>query len=161
MVSAPHPRAYRNLYSRLLICVQTLYQNPSLSSLCLLLRHFQYYPKEHRFHQMKERILEYLFICQKSCSYNLVGCFITAMYKARDTGMGSGARGMGGMLYSGDCREAFRGLSPSIPGVLPNIPGNVAKHSGGCRRTSRGMLSSIPGNVLFTLMVESWSKLHP
>ena len=54
------------------------------------------------------------------------------MYKARDTGMGSGARGMGGMLYSGDCREAFRGISPSIPGVLPNIPGNVAKHSGEC-----------------------------
>ena len=61
------------------------------------------------------------------------------MYKARDTGMGSGARGMGGMLYSGDCREAFRGISPSIPGVLPNIPGGVAEHPEECCQAFRGM----------------------
>ena len=39
------------------------------------------------------------------------------------TGNGmQGRRGMGGMLYSGECRQIFRGVSL-------NIPGNVLKHS--------------------------------
>ena len=69
------------------------------------------------------------------------------MYKTRNTGTENGMRGtraMGEML-----------------GMSPNIPGNVAKHSGECRQTFQGMSSNIPGNVLFTLMVENWSKLHP
>ena len=77
-----------------------------------------------------------------------------AMYKTRNTGTGNGTRGIGGMLYSGECRQTFRGM-PS------NIPGNIAKHFGECSETFRGMLSNIPGNVLFTLMVENWSNLHP
>ena len=51
-----------------------------------------------------------------------------ATYKTRNTGTGDGVRGtrrMGGMLYSGECRQTFVGMSP-------NIPGNVAKHSGEC-----------------------------
>ena len=58
-----------------------------------------------------------------------------AMYKTRNTGTGNGmrgTRGMGGMLYSGECRQTFRGMSS-------NIPGNVAKHSGECPQTFRGM----------------------
>ena len=69
------------------------------------------------------------------------------MYKTRNTGTENGMRGtraMGEML-----------------GMSPNIPGNVAKHSGECRQTFQGMSSNIQGNVLFTLMVENWSKLHP
>ena len=66
-----------------------------------------------------------------------------AMYKTRNTGTGNGMRGtqgMGGMLYSGECRQIFRGMSS-------NIPGNVAKHSGECHQILRGMLLDIPGNV--------------
>ena len=52
-----------------------------------------------------------------------------------------GTRGMGGMLYSVECRQTFRGMTS-------NIPGNVAKHSGECRQTFRGMSPNIPGNVI-------------
>ena len=65
------------------------------------------------------------------------------MYKNRNTGTGNGmhgTRGMGGMLYSGECRETFWRMSR-------NIPGNVLKHSGECRQTFRGMLPNLPGNV--------------
>ena len=68
------------------------------------------------------------------------------MYKTRNTGTGNGmrgTRGMGGMLYSGECPQTFRGM-------LPNIPGNVAKHSGEYRQTFRRMSSSIPGNLCVT-----------
>ena len=62
--------------------------------------------------------------CQKH--YFLTLCWLkTAMYKTRNTGTGSGmrgTRGMGGMLYSVECRQTFREM-------LPNIPENVAKHS--------------------------------
>ena len=58
-----------------------------------------------------------------------------------------GNAGIGGMLYSGECRQTFQGMSP-------NIPGNVAKHSEECRQifrkcrqTFRGMSSNIPENV--------------
>ena len=51
-----------------------------------------------------------------------------------------GARESGVMLYSGECRQTFRGM-------LPNIPGNVVKHSVECRQTFRGMSSNISGNV--------------
>ena len=65
------------------------------------------------------------------------------MYNNRNTGTGNGmwrTRGMGGMLYSGKCRQTFRGMSS-------NIPENVAKRSGECPQTFRGMSSNIPGNV--------------
>ena len=42
-----------------------------------------------------------------------------AMYKTRNTGTGNGMRGtreMGGMLYSGECRQTFPGML-SIFGV--------------------------------------------
>ena len=70
--------------------------------------------------------------------------FFEAMYKTRNTGTGIGMRGVRGM-----------------GGMLLNILGNVLKHSGEYRQTFRGILSNIPGNILFTLMVENWSKLNP
>ena len=42
--------------------------------------------------------------------------FILSMYKIRNTGTGDGTRGtqgMGGMLYSGECHQTFRGMSMS------------------------------------------------
>ena len=60
----------------------------------------------------------------------------------RNTGTGNGmpgTQGMGGMLYSGECCQTFRGM-------LLNIPGNVLKHSGECCQTFLGMSSNIPGN---------------
>ena len=75
-----------------------------------------------------------------------------AMYKTRNTGTGNGmrgTRGIGGMLpnipgnvtkHSGECRHIFRGMSP-------NIPGNVAIYSGECHQTFRGTSPNIPGNV--------------
>ena len=53
---------------------------------------------------------------------------VKAMYKTKNTGTGNGmqeTREMGGMLYSGECRQTFRGM-------LLNIPGNIVKHSGEC-----------------------------
>ena len=70
--------------------------------------------------------------------------YVKAMSKNRNTGTGNGmreTRGMGGMLYSGEYRETFRGMSP-------NIPGNVAKYSGEYRQIFRGMLPNIPGTVV-------------
>ena len=55
------------------------------------------------------------------------------MYKTRNTGTGNGlrgTRGIGGMLYSGECPQTFRGMSPNIRGMSPNIPGNVVKNFG-------------------------------
>ena len=86
------------------------------------------------------------------------------MYKTRNTGTGNGmrgTRGMGGMLYSGECRQTFLGMSPNIlgnvikhsgecctfRGMSSNILGNVPKHSRECRKTFRGMSSNILGNV--------------
>ena len=66
------------------------------------------------------------------------------MYKNRNTGTRNGmrgTRGMGVMLYSGECRQIFRRMSP-------NIPENVAKHSGECPQTFPGMSPIFPGNVL-------------
>ena len=89
------------------------------------------------------------------------------MYKTRNTGMGNGmqrTRGMGGMLYPGECCYTFRGMSSNIKGniakhygecrqifrgISSNIPGNVAKHSGECDQTFWGMSSRIPGKVRF------------
>ena len=68
---------------------------------------------------------------------------VNAMYKTRNTGTGKGmraTRGIGGMLYSGEYRQTFRGM-------LTNIPGNVAKYSMECRQTFRGMSRNIPWNV--------------
>ena len=88
-----------------------------------------------------------------------------AMYKTRNTGTGNemrGTRGMGGMLYSRECRPTFRGIYSNIPenivkhseecsqtfrGMSPNIPGNIAKYSEECCQTFQGMSSNIPGNV--------------
>ena len=87
------------------------------------------------------------------------------MYIIRNTVTGNGMRGkrgIGGMLYSGECRQVFRGMSPNMPrnvlkyseeyrqifrGISPKIPGNVLKHSEECRQTFQGMSSNIPGNV--------------
>ena len=65
------------------------------------------------------------------------------MYKTRNIGTGNemqGTRGMEGMLYSGECHQTFRGMSP-------NIPGNVVKHTGECHQTFREMSSNIPWNA--------------
>ena len=61
-----------------------------------------------------------------------------AMYKPRNTGTGNGMQGMGGMLYSGECRQTFRGM-------YSNIPGNIVKHSRECSQTFRGMSSTFRG----------------
>ena len=60
-----------------------------------------------------------------------------------------GTRGIGGMLYSEEGHQTFRGMSSNILGIVlkyyaecpqifqgisPNIPGNVPKHSGECRQ---------------------------
>ena len=53
-----------------------------------------------------------------------------AIYKTRNTGTGNrmrGTRGIGGMLYSEEYCQTFRGMSS-------NIPWNVAKHFGECPR---------------------------
>ena len=83
----------------------------------------------------------------------------------RNTGTGNGmpgTQGIGGMLYSGECCQTFRGMLLNIPGnVLKhsgecpqtfwgmslNILGNIAKHCGECRQIFRIMSSKIPGNV--------------
>ena len=49
--------------------------------------------------------------------------------------------GMGEMLYSGECRQAFWGMSS-------NIPGSVTKHSGARPQTLQGMSSNILGNII-------------
>ena len=72
-----------------------------------------------------------------------------AMYKNRNTGTGNGIRGTRGMvemLYSGECRQTFRGMSS-------NIPGNVPKHSGECRQIFRGTAQNIPGIILQTFFM--------
>ena len=64
------------------------------------------------------------------------------MYKIRNTETGNGMWGSGkweGMLYSGECRKTFLGMSP-------NIPRNVAKHSRECCQTFWGMSSNILGS---------------
>ena len=84
----------------------------------------------------------------------------------RNTGTGNGmpgTQGMGGMLYSGECCQTFRGMLLNIPGnvlkhsgeccqtfpgMSSNILRNVAKHSGEYRQTLRGMSSNIPDNVI-------------
>ena len=89
----------------------------------------------------------------------------THIYKTRNTGTGNGirgTRGMGEMLYPGECHQTFRGMSPNIPGKVAkrsgecpqtfrgmslNIPGNVAKYSRECPQTFPGMSPIIPGNV--------------
>ena len=97
----------------------------------------------------------------------------TAMCKTRNTGTWNGmrrTRGTGGKLYSGECRQTFRGMSPNIPGnvgkhsgecrqtframspnirgMSPNILGNVAKYSGEFRQKFQGMSPNIPGNII-------------
>ena len=73
------------------------------------------------------------------------------MYKTRNTGTGNGmrgTRGIGGVLYSGECGQTFQGNFPqTFRGMSPNIPGNVAKYSGECRQTIRGISSKNPENI--------------
>ena len=89
----------------------------------------------------------------------------TTMYKTRNTRTGNrmrGTRWIGGMLYSGKCRQTFLGISLKIPGNVSkrsgkfsktfpvmslNIPRNVAKHSEECPQTFQRMSSNIPGNI--------------
>ena len=66
------------------------------------------------------------------------------MYKTRNTGTGNGMLGMqgiGGMLYSEECCQTFRGMSS-------NIPENVTKHSGECHQIFWGMSPNILANVV-------------
>ena len=66
------------------------------------------------------------------------------------------------MLYSGECRQTFWGVSSNIPvnvakhsvecrqifrGISWKVSGNVLKHSGECSETFRGMFWNIPENV--------------
>ena len=57
-----------------------------------------------------------------------------------------GARESGVMLYSGECRQTFRGM-------LPNILWNVAKHSGECPQIFRGMFETFWGRLLLLLLL--------
>ena len=93
------------------------------------------------------------------------------MHKIRNTGTGNGMRATRGMgecyikgnvtKHSGECSQAFWGMSTNIPdnilkysgecqqrfrGMLSNIPGNILKHSKECRQTFQGMSVNIPGN---------------
>ena len=66
-------------------------------------------------------------------------CVTATIYKTRNTGTGNGiqgTQGIGGMLYSGECCQTFRGM-------LPNIPGNVAKYFGECRKKFWGIFENI------------------
>ena len=62
-----------------------------------------------------------------------------------------GTRGMGGMLYSVECHQTFRGMSP-------NVPGNVIKNSQERRQTFQGMLPivGVKGRVAFRIL----SNIH-
>ena len=63
---------------------------------------------------------------QKSALFILIKT--GAMDKTTNTVTGKGirgTRGIGEMLYSGECRQIFRGM-------LLNITGNVNKHFGEC-----------------------------
>ena len=75
------------------------------------------------------------------------------MYKNRNTGTWNGTREIGGMLYSGECRQTFWGMSPSIPG-------NALKHSGECPQTFWGMSPNIPENVVKHSGEHSSNILH-
>ena len=77
----------------------------------------------------------------------------TAVYKNRNTGTGSGMRGMRGT----------RGMFTRIPVNLLKdsgeccyfiIPGNVEEDSGKCSRRFRGMFQKIPGNLNLDLFCE-------
>ena len=79
----------------------------------------------------------FIFLSKHKALYKRL-CIKTGI---QERGTECGERGeWGGMLYSGECHQTFRGMSP-------NILGNVAKYSGECRKTFRGMSSNIPGNV--------------
>ena len=74
----------------------------------------------------------------------------TATYKTRNTGTGSGMRGMRGMFtrIPGNFLEIPGNvIILTFRGMLKNIPGNVWKDSGECSKRFRGMLVKIPGNV--------------
>ena len=62
------------------------------------------------------------------------------MYKTRNTGTRNGTRGVGGILYSGECRQTFHGMSSNIPGMSQKNPGNIIKNSGERRQRFQGML---------------------
>ena len=70
----------------------------------------------------------------------LITIFPEANYKTRNTGTGNGTWRIREMLYSRECRQTFRGMSPNI---LRNIP----EHSVECHQTFREMCPNIPGNV--------------
>ena len=65
------------------------------------------------------------------------------MYKTRNAGMGIGIRGtwgLGGTLYYGECYQTFWGM-------LPNILGNVVKHSRECSQTIQRIFKNNPEHV--------------
>ena len=88
-----------------------------------------------------------------------------AMYKTRNPGIWNGmweTWGMAGMLYSGERRQKFWGMSSNIlgniakhsefcwtfQGMSPNILENVVEYSEKCSQTLWWMLPNISGNVL-------------
>ena len=99
----------------------------------------------------------------------------TAVYKNRNTGTGSGMRGMRGtrgmftripvnlLKDSGECcyfiipgnvEEDSGKCSRRFRGMLKKTPGNVEEDSGECSRRFRGMLKKIPGNLNLDLFCE-------
>ena len=79
----------------------------------------------------------FIFVTTKMCSINIRWLDIQpemlinkAVYKTRNTGTGSGMRGtqgIGGMLYSVECPQILRGMSPNILGNVSKYSGNVPK----------------------------------
>ena len=64
-----------------------------------------------------------------------IAILIMAMYKTWNTGTGNGmrgTRGMGECYISGNVAKHSREYRQTFQGMLPNIPGNLAKHSGEC-----------------------------
>ena len=74
----------------------------------------------------------------------------TATYKTRNTGTGSGMRGMRGMFtrIPGNFLEIPGNvIILTFRGMFEKIPGNVRRDSGECSRRFPGMLVKIPGNA--------------
>ena len=80
------------------------------------------------------------------------------MYKNRNTGTGNGmrgTRGMGGMLYSGECPQTFRGMSPDIPG---NVVKHFGEHSLNILHALNGQIQLILGCI--SILFQKWNYLN-
>ena len=97
-------------------------------------------------------------IWQETFAHNKDPPWITAMYKTRNTGVGigmRGTRGIGGMLYSRECCQTFRGMSSNISGKVAEGMSSNIQSSGECHQIFQGMSSNIlgmspniPGNIV-------------